>query len=173
VSTLKSHASPPQVRRLKEFGVTHGELTRYLKALLKDSEQLAAMIDNIPSIDNLDFIMESDALGHVIMDQQQGHECLSAVADSVSLEDVSWFSVLLYLFLFMFSCLYLFPCGVYLGQLLILRISCVFLSVILDRNHCQCASSRRLLKAAALKRSCRQRVSGGREFDWVLNLCLF
>lgn len=68
--------------------MTHGELTRYLKALLKDSEQLAAMIDNIPSIDNLDFIMESDALGHSIMDQQQGHECLSAVADSVTLEDV-------------------------------------------------------------------------------------
>lgn len=82
------------MRRLKEFGVTHGELTRYLKALLKDSEQLAAMIDNIPSIDNLDFIMESDALGHVIMDQQQGHECLSAVADSVSLEDVSSFTML-------------------------------------------------------------------------------
>jgi hypothetical protein len=103
-----------QVRRLKEFGVTHGELTRYLKALLKDSEQLAAMIDNIPSIDNLDFIMESDALGHVIMDQQQGHECLSAVADSVSLEDVSSFTMLtLGLFWVLFTTDLVSPSGDY------------------------------------------------------------
>jgi hypothetical protein len=66
-----------QVRRLHKFGVTRGELARYLNALLKDSEHLAAMIDNVPSVDNLDFIMESDALSHTVMDQQQGHESLS------------------------------------------------------------------------------------------------
>ncbi|KAF8409840.1 hypothetical protein HHK36_002358 [Tetracentron sinense] len=78
-----------EVRRLKEFGVTKGELTRYMDALLKDSEQLAAMIDNVPSVDNLDFIMESDALGHIIMDQRQGHESLVAVAETVTLEEVN------------------------------------------------------------------------------------
>lgn len=78
-----------EIRRLKEFGITRGELARYLTALLKDSEQLAAMIDSIPSIDNLDFVMESDALGHSIMDQQQGFECLSAIADTVSHDDVN------------------------------------------------------------------------------------
>lgn len=77
-----------QVRRLKEFGVTQGELTRYLDALLKDSEHLAAMIDNVSSVDNLDFIMESDALGHKVMDQRQGHESLLAVAGTVTLEEV-------------------------------------------------------------------------------------
>lgn len=77
-----------QVRRLKEFGVTNGELARYLDALLKDSEQLAAMIDNMSSVDNLDFIMESDALGHTVMDQRQGHESLVAVASTVTLEEV-------------------------------------------------------------------------------------
>ena len=77
-----------QVRRLKEFGVTKGELARYLDALLKDSEQLAAMIDNVSSVDNLDFIMESDALGHMVMDQRQGHESLVAVAGTVTLEEV-------------------------------------------------------------------------------------
>ena len=41
-----------QVRRLKEFGVTNGELTRYLAALLKDSEHLAAMVDSVASIWN-------------------------------------------------------------------------------------------------------------------------
>lgn len=80
-----------QVRRLKEFGVTKGELTRYMDALLKDSEHLAAMIDNVSSVDNLDFIMESDALGHTVMDQRQGHESLVAVAGTVTLEEVRYF----------------------------------------------------------------------------------
>ncbi|KAL8474428.1 hypothetical protein ACS0TY_031045 [Phlomoides rotata] len=78
-----------EVRRLKEFGVTNGELARYLDALLKDSEQLAAMIDNVPSVDNLDFIMESDALSHTVMDQRQGHESLVAIAGTVTLEEVN------------------------------------------------------------------------------------
>ncbi|XP_061354437.1 stromal processing peptidase, chloroplastic isoform X2 [Gastrolobium bilobum] len=78
-----------EVRRLKEYGVTQGELTRYLDALLKDSEHLAAMIDNVSSVDNLDFIMESDALGHKVMDQRQGHESLLAVAGTVTLEEVN------------------------------------------------------------------------------------
>ncbi|XP_078430545.1 insulinase (Peptidase family M16) family protein isoform X2 [Wolffia australiana] len=78
-----------EVRRLKEFGVTKGELARYMDALLKDSEQLAAMIDSVPSVDNLDFIMESDALSHTVMDQRQGHESLLAVAETVTLEEVN------------------------------------------------------------------------------------
>ncbi|KAK9704831.1 hypothetical protein RND81_07G013900 [Saponaria officinalis] len=78
-----------EVRRLKEFGVTKGELARYRDALLKDSEHLAAMIDNVPSVDNLDFVMESDALGHQVMDQMQGHECLVAVAGTVTQEEVN------------------------------------------------------------------------------------
>lgn len=63
-------------------------MTRYMGALIKDSEQLASMIDNIPSVDNLDFIMESDALGHTVMDQSQGYECLIAVAETVTLDEV-------------------------------------------------------------------------------------
>ncbi|CAL1404357.1 unnamed protein product [Linum trigynum] len=78
-----------EVRRLKEFGVTKGELTRYMDALLKDSEHLAAMIDNVSSVDNLEFIMESDALGHTVMDQRQGHASLVAVAGTVTLEEVN------------------------------------------------------------------------------------
>ncbi|XP_065861526.1 stromal processing peptidase, chloroplastic isoform X2 [Euphorbia lathyris] len=78
-----------KVRRLKAFGVTKGELTRYMDALLKDSEHLAAMIDNVSSVDNLEFIMESDALGHTVMDQRQGHESLMAVTETVTLEEVN------------------------------------------------------------------------------------
>ncbi|KAF7097156.1 hypothetical protein CFC21_099010, partial [Triticum aestivum] len=78
-----------EVRRLKEFGVTMGEMTRYMDALIKDSEQLAMMIDSVPSVDNLDFIMESDALGHTVMDQLQGHDSLLGVAETVTLEEVN------------------------------------------------------------------------------------
>ncbi|PHT88687.1 hypothetical protein T459_10793 [Capsicum annuum] len=78
-----------EVRRLKEFGVTNGELARYTDALLKDSEQLAAMIDNVSSVDNLDFVMESDALGHTVLDQSQGHESLLSVAGTITLEEVN------------------------------------------------------------------------------------
>eukprot|EP00850_Spirogloea_muscicola_P018683 SM000174S03338 [mRNA] locus=s174:45802:51599:- [translate_table: standard] len=100
VSTLTVTAEPrhwegavrvgvQEVKRLRDFGVTRGELARYLEVLLKDSEQLAAMVDNIPSVDNLDFIMESDALGHRVMDQEQGHESLTAVAHTITLEEVN------------------------------------------------------------------------------------
>jgi hypothetical protein len=43
-----------QVRRQKKFGVTMGEMTRYMDVLIKESEQLAMMIDSVPSVDNLD-----------------------------------------------------------------------------------------------------------------------
>ncbi|KAI3824598.1 hypothetical protein L1987_06062 [Smallanthus sonchifolius] len=79
-----------EVRRLKEFGVTKGELARYLDALLKDSEQLAAMCDNISSVDNLDVVMESDALGHMVMDHKQSHESLLSVAGTITLEEVNF-----------------------------------------------------------------------------------
>eukprot|EP01018_Ginkgo_biloba_P017112 Gb_12213 [translate_table: standard] len=68
--------SVQQVRRLKEFGITKGELERYMTALLKDRERQAAMIDNVSSINNLNMIME-------------GHESLIAVAQTVTLEDVN------------------------------------------------------------------------------------
>ncbi|KAH7857604.1 hypothetical protein Vadar_014497 [Vaccinium darrowii] len=100
VTTLTVNAEPKnwqsaikvavkEVRRLKEFGVTKGELARYMDALLKDSEQLAAMIDNVSSVDNLEFIMESDALGHTVMDHRQGHESLVAVSGTVTLDEVN------------------------------------------------------------------------------------
>ena len=65
-------------------------MARYLDALLKDSEQLAAMSDNISSVDNLDFVMESDALGHRVMDHKQSHESLIAVAGTITLEEVTF-----------------------------------------------------------------------------------
>ncbi len=60
-----------EVRRLQKYGVTGGELERYKSALLRDSEQLAEQAASVPSADNLDFVMESLALGHIIIDQKE------------------------------------------------------------------------------------------------------
>lgn len=60
-----------EVRRLQKFGVTAGELERYKAALLRDSEQLAQQAGSVPSLDNLDFVMDSLAQSHVVMDQRQ------------------------------------------------------------------------------------------------------
>lgn len=60
-----------EVRRLQKYGVTQGELGRYKDALLRDSEQLSEQSGSVPSLENLDFSMESLALGHTIMDQKQ------------------------------------------------------------------------------------------------------
>ncbi len=68
-----------EVRRLQQFGVTAGELERYREALLRDSAQLAEQADSVPSLENLDFVMESLALGHTIMDHRKGHEVIEAV----------------------------------------------------------------------------------------------
>jgi hypothetical protein len=46
-----------------------GEITSYMDALIKYSEQLAMMMDSVRSVDNFDLIMESDALGRIVMDQ--------------------------------------------------------------------------------------------------------
>lgn len=59
-----------EVRRLQRFGVTRGELERYKQALQRDSEQLAEQSESVPSVDNLEFVMESLALGHTVLDQK-------------------------------------------------------------------------------------------------------
>ncbi|GJY69894.1 stromal processing peptidase chloroplastic [Tanacetum coccineum] len=46
------------------------------------------MCENISSVDNLDFVMESDALGHMVMDLKQSHESLLGVAGTITLEEI-------------------------------------------------------------------------------------
>jgi len=78
-----------EARRLKKFGLTAGELTRFKSAMMRDSEQLAQQAGFVPSLENLDFVMEHDALGHVVMDQIQGHEALLRLDDVISLDCVN------------------------------------------------------------------------------------
>ncbi|KAL4457809.1 hypothetical protein ABPG75_012674 [Micractinium tetrahymenae] len=77
-----------EVRRLQRFGVTRGELERYKTALLRDSEQLAEQSESVPSVDNLEFVMESLALGHTVLDQKTAHEYLLKVIDTISKGEV-------------------------------------------------------------------------------------
>ncbi|KAK3240438.1 hypothetical protein CYMTET_49716 [Cymbomonas tetramitiformis] len=77
-----------EVRHLFTHGITQSELMRYTTALLRDSEQLAQQAGTVPSIDNMDFVMESDALNHTVMDQAQGHDALVDLAPTVTLPDV-------------------------------------------------------------------------------------
>ena len=78
-----------EVRKLQLHGVTAGELERYKSALLKDSEQLAEQAGSVPSVENLDFTMDSLSQGHVVMDQKQGHAAMLDLADAVSLEEIN------------------------------------------------------------------------------------
>ena len=78
-----------EVRRLVRGGVSRAELVRYSTSMMRDSQQLAAQAGKVPSEDNLNFIMESDALGHVVMDQVQGHAAMELVAPLLTLEEVN------------------------------------------------------------------------------------
>lgn len=78
-----------EARRLQRFGVTSAELERYKSALLRDSEQLAEGAASVPSLDNLEFVMESLALGHTVLEQRETHACLTALADSITPEEVN------------------------------------------------------------------------------------
>lgn len=100
VSTLTITAEPKdwrgavtvavqEARRLQRYGVTAGELERYTTALLRDSEQLAGQADSVPSADTLDYVMESIALGHTVVDQRTAHSYLLAVADTINAEEVN------------------------------------------------------------------------------------
>eukprot|EP00887_Chlorella_sp_A99_P001378 scaffold8.g1378.t1 len=78
-----------EVRRLQRHGVTQGELGRYKQALLRDSEQLAEGAGSVPSHDNLEFVMESLALGHTVLEQRAAHEYLLALADTMTASEVN------------------------------------------------------------------------------------
>eukprot|EP00884_Botryococcus_braunii_P007566 jgi/Botrbrau1/16810/Bobra.150_2s0037.1 len=78
-----------EMRRLQRYGVTPGELEQYRAALLRDNAQAAQQADSIPSHDNLDFVMESLALGHTIVDHRRSNELVMQVADTVTLDEVN------------------------------------------------------------------------------------
>lgn len=78
-----------EARRLQRFGVTPAELERYKSALLRDSEQVAEGAASVPSLDNLEFVMESLALGHTVLEPRETHACLASLTDSITAEEVN------------------------------------------------------------------------------------
>ena len=75
-----------EARRLQLHGLTPSELDRFKAAMIRDSEQLAQQAGCVPSVENLDFVMEQDACGHVVMDQVKGHEALVRMSEYITLE---------------------------------------------------------------------------------------
>jgi hypothetical protein len=57
---------------MQRFGITKGELERWRQAMLRDSAQLAEQANSIPHLNSLDFLMESLALGHTVMEHRWG-----------------------------------------------------------------------------------------------------
>lgn len=78
-----------EMRRMQRHGLTPGELDRYRQAILRDSAQLAEQANKIPSVDTLNFVMESLACGHTVMGHRDAHAAMVAVADTVTLEEVN------------------------------------------------------------------------------------
>lgn len=77
-----------EVRALCDHGITEGEMTRYMDAMLKDVEKGIAENDTVPSEDHLNFIMTSDVFDHVIMHPEQSYEAFKQAAPHVTMEQV-------------------------------------------------------------------------------------
>jgi hypothetical protein len=67
------------MRRLQRYGLTASELERYIMAMMRDSAQLAEQGNSIPSLNSLDFVMESLALGHTVMSHGCVHQVLPGI----------------------------------------------------------------------------------------------
>eukprot|EP00889_Picochlorum_renovo_P000320 jgi/Picre1/27350/NNA_000319.t3 len=89
IAIVEEKVAVQEVRRLQQHGVTAAEMERYKSALLRDSEQLAEGAESVPSLDNLEFVMESMALGHAVLEQRQAHAYLMELADTITPDEVS------------------------------------------------------------------------------------
>ncbi|KAG1670958.1 hypothetical protein FOA52_011393 [Chlamydomonas sp. UWO 241] len=100
VSTLTITAEPrdwaeataigvQEVRRLQRHGLTSGEFERYRTAILRDSSQLAEQANKIPSLDTLNFVMESLACDHTVMGHRDAHDAMTQVAATITLEEMN------------------------------------------------------------------------------------
>jgi predicted Zn-dependent peptidase len=78
-----------EVRRLQQLGLTTSELQRYLRALVRETAQMANQSDTLNSVDHLNFTMECLALKQTIMDTMDSHETFLELAKHVTLNDVN------------------------------------------------------------------------------------
>ena len=81
--------SVSEIRKLGLYGVTPGEMERYASSLMTDAEQLAAQGDRISHGDQLSYLMETVANGHVFMSPMQSYYMTSEALSSLTLEEVN------------------------------------------------------------------------------------
>lgn len=55
---------------------------------MRDSAQLAEQSNKIPSLDTLNFVMESIACGHTVMAHKEAHKSMSVATSSIELHQV-------------------------------------------------------------------------------------
>mmetsp|Transcript_8529 Transcript_8529/g.10826 ORF Transcript_8529/g.10826 Transcript_8529/m.10826 type:complete len:726 (+) Transcript_8529:2-2179(+) len=82
-------AALAETRRLGEFGITQSELERFGTALVTDSEQLAAMGDQLAHSDQVTHLMEAIACGHTWMDPATAHAATVTAVDAITLDEVN------------------------------------------------------------------------------------
>jgi len=78
-----------EVRKLGVYGVTKGEIERYVSSLMSDAEQLAAQGDRISNGDQLSYLMETIANGHTFMSPMQSYEITKKALSTLTLEEVN------------------------------------------------------------------------------------
>eukprot|EP00968_Pinguiococcus_pyrenoidosus_P026966 scaffold7344_cov242-Pinguiococcus_pyrenoidosus.AAC.2 len=78
-----------EIRRFATFGLSQGELDRYLVAMIADSAQNRAQGDRINNADQLQLLMESVACGHTFMDAEQSYRATEAVVRSITLDEIN------------------------------------------------------------------------------------
>ncbi|KAL7581314.1 hypothetical protein ACA910_006078 [Epithemia clementina (nom. ined.)] len=78
-----------EIRKLGVYGVTAGEMERYASSLMTDAEQLAAQGDRISHGDQLSYLMETVANGHVFMSPTQSFEMTAKALSTLTLDEVN------------------------------------------------------------------------------------
>jgi predicted Zn-dependent peptidase len=77
-----------EIRAICDYGITEGEMKRYMAAMLKDVEKGVVEADSVPSEDHLNFIMTSDVFDHVVMNPEQSCEAFKEVVPHVTMEQI-------------------------------------------------------------------------------------
>ncbi|KAK9797772.1 hypothetical protein WJX73_010222 [Symbiochloris irregularis] len=80
--------SVQEARRLQRYGVTESELECYRVALKRDSQQILLQSRSVPSMQNLEFLMEYIALGNTYVDLSQA-EWVDDLLDSITRAEVN------------------------------------------------------------------------------------
>jgi len=82
-------AAVRETRRMGAFGLTQSELERFGAALVTDSEQLAAMGDQLAHGEQLTHLMETVACDHTFMDPDTAHAATLQAVATLGLEEVN------------------------------------------------------------------------------------